>query len=546
MDGPGRPPLPLALQLALAGLAPALVALAAWGLGGVEASGATAFGLGALAATLAAAAWSLRQAAVDRALAQAARAQVPGAAPPPVRLPVTGASRRQAEALDELQRMLERWRAHVAELVARNEALGRRLTLRTRELTTLQDLSTDLARSSDVHQLADEALAALMRTIGEGHASIWARDHEVAGGPVVLLGHRSADASPPGEAGDPVAAVPIGARLARSHGQQFARLEAADGPVVENEARQGLLAWLWTKVTDDSRVGHLYRDTRSWMAAPLRARERVLGVLRVDHPEPDRFGPEQSRLLAAVAGQAALALRQARLTEREREVAVVAERNRIARELHDAVSQSLFAAHMLARSMHQAAGRDDASAAQLRTQAGTIERLIRGTLSEMRLLMFELRPAALEDTPLVELLQLAVGALDARSDVTVTSHLEAGLSVPPPVRVQLYRIVQEALSNVARHSGAAHVGVHWRLVDGVPTLRIVDDGAGFDPRVPRPGHFGLAHMAQRAADIGADWQLVSAPGEGTEITVRLAGAPAPATPVAGAPPSNPSFPEYQP
>jgi signal transduction histidine kinase len=510
------------VQIGLAGVAPSVVALMLRAAGFVDAATALAFALGSGVAAALAASWSLRQARVDQALAHAAAAQQPGAAPTH-RLPALGASRSQVEALAAVQQMLDRWRAHVADLVAQNDALGRRLTLRTRELTTLQGLSTDLARSSDVHQLADDALAALLRTLDEGHASIWVRDHDLAGAPVVLLGHRSAGV-PSVSLSDELGAqvpVPIGARLARSQGQQYDRLEAADGPVVENQARQGLLAWLWTKVTDDSRVGHLYRDTRSWMAVPLRARERVLGVLRVDHPSPDRFGPEQARLLGAVAGQAALALRQVRLMEREREIAVISERNRIARELHDAVSQSLFAAHMLARSMHQATGRDDMQARALNEQAGTLERLIRGTLSEMRLLMFELRPDALESAPLAELLQHAIGALGARDDITVTSHVESDLTVAPKVRVELYRIAQEALSNVARHSAARHAGLHWRRVDGSPTLRIVDDGIGFDPNQPHPGHFGLGHMAQRAADIGARWQVVTAPGEGTEVIVRL-------------------------
>jgi signal transduction histidine kinase len=272
-------------------------------------------------------------------------------------------------------------------------------------------------------------------------------------------------------------------------------------------------------VTDDARTSALYRSTRSWMAVPLSVRERVLGVLRVDHAEPDHFDADRARLLNAVAGQTALAMRHAHLAERERDNAVAAERNRIARDLHDAVSQTLFAANLVAGALNK----EEALPQGARAQAQTLQRLNQGALAEMRMLMFELRPDALATLPLVELLQQAATALAARGEIEVQAAVDP-IDPPQAMRTELYRIAQEALSNVARHSGAHHVHLDWRAgvaqAQGRGRLTVRDDGHGFDAAGAAPaGHFGLANMHERAALIGAKLQVHSAPGEGTTVEV---------------------------
>jgi signal transduction histidine kinase len=183
----------------------------------------------------------------------------------------------------------------------------------------------------------------------------------------------------------------------------------------------------------------------------------------------------------------------------------------------------LFAANVMAGTLAQTTGRTPAPDVQLlHQQAGALEKLTRGALAEMRLLMFELRPDALEQSKLAELLQHAIQALECRGDITVEQNLSSDDALPAPVRIQLYRIAQEALSNIARHSGATHVAVEW--VAGATqraTLRIADNGRGFDPQQRSPGHFGLGNMQSRASEIGAVLTLNSAPGQGAEVRVEL-------------------------
>jgi signal transduction histidine kinase len=259
------------------------------------------------------------------------------------------------------------------------------------------------------------------------------------------------------------------------------------------------------------------------MAVPLRFHEEVLGVMRIDHVEPGFFDNERVRLLAAVGSQAALAMRHTQLQAQGRELAVLNERHRIARDLHDAVSQTLFAAQVLAGSLLQMLRRPvppDNAAVILQVQS--LERLNRAALAEMRLLMFELRPDALENVPLADLLQNTIDTMTTRGDLVVEKSLARDVGFPPALRLHLYRMAQEALSNLVRHSGATRASVEWKVYSpDAAELRILDNGIGFQPDVDRPGHFGLGNMRSRAAEIGARLTIESRPGLGTEVLIQL-------------------------
>lgn len=491
--------------------------LAALGLreGGGEDAGTVWWALiTGLLTTLAAALLALRSARATNDIAQAARALAREDAPPHAHLPYKSATAELHHASTALRRLVEAARQRQQALESRNAALGVKLQSRTQELSSLQDLSIGLAEQGDIGELVTEALGALGQTMDYNSASVWAREGLERQRPVVLMGYRSQDA----DIADLALSDLTGLRLSRANLHRYEQMEADGQPRIENQPRQGLLSWLWEMVTDDARTSALYRNTRAWMAVPLKVREQVLGVLRVDHGQPDHFDEPRARLLQAVASQTALAMRHAHLLARERDIAVLTERNRIARELHDAVSQTLFAANLLAGTLARATHLDPAT----REQAQTLERLNRSALAEMRMLMFELRPDALQGARLTELLQQAVEALAGRSEIETSVQLEAGEGPPPAQRVQLYRVAQEALSNIARHSGASHVHVAWSQPGpGYGRLRISDDGCGFNPDNDRPGHFGVGNMRERAEELGARFSVASRPGEGTHIELEL-------------------------
>jgi signal transduction histidine kinase len=194
------------------------------------------------------------------------------------------------------------------------------------------------------------------------------------------------------------------------------------------------------------------------------------------------------------------------------------ERERVARKLHDALSQTLFAANLLAGTLARAEDLGEAA----RGQALTLERLNRSALADMRMMLFELQPEAIDSVRLPELLQHAVDSLAGRGGVKVTTAISHEPGPPTPVRREVYHIALEALSNIGRHSGASNVHVAWAIqAGGRGRLDILDDGRGFNPEVLSAGCAGLELMQRRAAGMGAELSIKSAPSEGTELKLEI-------------------------
>jgi len=204
------------------------------------------------------------------------------------------------------------------------------------------------------------------------------------------------------------------------------------------------------------------------------------------------------------------------LRQGEMEQAVAAERTRLARELHDAVTQTLFSAGLIAEVLPQVWATNPE---QGRQQLEEVRLLTRGALAEMRTLLLELRPEALTKARMSDLLGQLARAMTGRTGVPVAVTAEGQATLPPTVRVALYRIAQESLNNAARHADAGQVEMRFTRAPGRATLSIRDDGRGFDvERVPQ-GRFGLENMRERAAAIGATIEISSQPGAGTQVTV---------------------------
>lgn len=208
-----------------------------------------------------------------------------------------------------------------------------------------------------------------------------------------------------------------------------------------------------------------------------------------------------------------------RMTGRLREVAASKERQRLARDLHDAVSQSLFSVSLIAEVLPRIYEKDPEAGKE---RLEELRQLTRGALAEMRMLLLELRPAALAETSLPDLLRQLSQAVIGRARIPVDVELADAGDVPPEVAVALYRIAQEALNNVVKHAGAgrARLTLSVSSADGDEALTLVvsDDGCGFDPDDARAGRLGLAIMTERAEAIGAHLEVESAPGRGTRVT----------------------------
>jgi signal transduction histidine kinase len=205
------------------------------------------------------------------------------------------------------------------------------------------------------------------------------------------------------------------------------------------------------------------------------------------------------------------ALRQSEMAK-----AVTAERSRLARELHDAVTQTLFSASLIAEVLPRLWAKDPERGQQ---QLEEVRLLNRGALAEMRSLLLELRPEALAQAKMDDLLRQLGRAMTGRTGVPVSVSVDVQCPLPAEVQVALYRIAQEALNNAAKHAEASQVDVLFQCEENRATLSIRDDGRGFDVGNIPPGHLGLGIMEERASAIGAALEIVSAPGEGTTVYV---------------------------
>lgn len=263
----------------------------------------------------------------------------------------------------------------------------------------------------------------------------------------------------------------------------------------------------------------LLDGARAWMWIPVAAKGRVLGGLCVTQVEPDYFAKHHADLALTVANQAAITMINAELYSNARSLAVLEERQRLARNLHDAVNQSLFSAGLIAEVLPRLWDRDQAEA---RRSLEDLRRLVRGAMAEMRVLLAELRPSSLTDADLGDLLRLLGSAFTGRTSIPAEIEVMGKGELPAETQVAIYRICQEALSNVAKHAGASKVDMSLKQdVHGVK-ITIHDDGSGFDPKLTAPGHYGLSMMQERAEAVAARLTVTSTPGQGTTVTVGWA------------------------
>jgi signal transduction histidine kinase len=256
--------------------------------------------------------------------------------------------------------------------------------------------------------------------------------------------------------------------------------------------------------------------TQVWL--PLQSPGGVLGVLSCSGAEGSP--PERLELayLSLVAAQASSAVDSVRAREAAAGEAAMSERRRLARELHDSLSQSLHGIGLGARTARKLLDRDPVLA---REPIDDVLRLAETSLVEMRALVFDPTPDWLAEKGLVAALDEQIAAVSTRCGVA--THLTLGPEPPAPVMVKeaVYRVAREALQNVARHAGARHLTVRLVATTDHITLEIADDGVGFDPTQPLPGHLGLTSMRERIANVGGGLDLTSTPGRGTRIRARV-------------------------
>jgi signal transduction histidine kinase len=252
-------------------------------------------------------------------------------------------------------------------------------------------------------------------------------------------------------------------------------------------------------------------------AVPVVVGSETFGGLLLNYIRPRLLSPEEIELADVLGDYVALAMENARLRAEVEEAAVAAERSRIAGELHDSVTQALYTSSLIAETLPDVWQRHPEEA--LRT-LDDLRDLTQGALAEMRALLLELRPGALAGRRLSELLHQLTAAMSSRTDLPITTTVSGERVLPERVKIALYRIAREALNNVSKHARASRAWANLQIGPGGTTLRIRDNGRGFDPEAGIAQQIGLNIMRERAEAIGATLTIESQPGRGTEVIVN--------------------------
>jgi len=406
---------------------------------------------------------------------------------------------------DEIEILAEQFNLMSAELDDSYSLLEKKVAERTHELATLNAIATRVSSSLNLNEIMADALERIMELTGMEHGIAY----RIAGGQggMANTGTEAEEAHLRVMAfrGVPPTFADLGDRLPL--GQSAAGEAGRRGePVIWT------LAELPTENALRERLATL--GVEQVIAIPLMTKGRLVGSLNLSTNRSRTYPPEQIALLKTIGQQIGVAVENARLYEQAEQAAITAERSRLARELHDAVTQTLFSANLIADVLPRIWKRNPEEGMQ---NLEELRQLTRGALAEMRTLLLEMRPESLERSDIKSLLTQLADAFIGRVRVPVNLDIQGACELTHEEKIVFYRIAQEALNNIAKHSGARQVDLRLACQPGQMEMIIKDDGLGFDPSTITPDHLGIAIMRERANSIMADLKIESQVGQGTSI-----------------------------
>ena len=379
---------------------------------------------------------------------------------------------------------------------------------RTREATALLEVSRVVASSLDL----GEVLSAILDQLGA------IMDH--TGASILLIRDDSFEFV--AAHSDTGARAQIGARIPSTVGPGMAAaMTRGDVVIIDDVRANEPMAADYRAVIQSVGVPDRppFNVIRSWMSVPLALKERVLGALTISWTAPAYFTADHARLARAFADHAAIAIENAHLFEQAQHGAALEERQRLARDLHDSVSQALYGIALGARTARTQLDRDPAQAAE---PIEYVLSLAEAGIAEMRALIFELRPESLESEGLNAAIRKQVEAVQARHGIQVDFLPCEEPDLPLAVKEAAYRIAQESLTNVLKHSQATQVRVTLASTAVGLELEVEDNGTGFDAAHDFPGHLGLRSMRERAEKSGGRLEISSQAGVGTRVKATFA------------------------
>ncbi|MBN1318712.1 MAG: GAF domain-containing protein [Anaerolineales bacterium] len=371
------------------------------------------------------------------------------------------------------------------------------LRKRAVQLETSAQVGHEITSILDVERLIDRVTSLIAKTFGYYHVGIYLLDRKTN-----KLSFRSGA----GEVGRPA--------LAQGNWLEY------DLDSLNIEAVRSNQTIVVNDVSTDPRYyfNKNLPKTQSELVVPLKVGERIIGTLDVQSTQIDAFSEDDARIIQGLGDQVAVAIENARLYEQSRTLATLEERNRLARDLHDSVTQSLYSLTLMVagwQRMNRVGELSDIEQPLIEMRA-----VAEQALKEMRFLLYELRPPALESEGFLGALHQRLGAVEKRAGVEVRLVVDEIVELNETAEEELYLIAMEALNNALKHAGATSITVNFRVIDDQVELEIADDGQGFDCHGKSRG-VGLASMQERAQKLGGSLMIHSFLGKGTSVKVIL-------------------------
>lgn len=399
---------------------------------------------------------------------------------------------------DEIETLATQFNQMATKLQESYTQLEQRVQERTRELEALNTVAEAVSRSLALDQTLDAALSESLAVMG------------VEAGGIYLLSEKSATLAIASHVGLNASLVESIATLHIGEGISGRVVESNQAIVVDDVSRDPRVPFMSVK----------QEKLRSLISVPLRSKDRVLGTLFAVTYAYRAFTQQEIDLLTAIGHQVGVAVDNAMLYEQAQQLAAMEERGRLARELHDSVTQSLYSLTLLAEGWRRLA-----AAGQLEDPGDALTELGelgQQALKEMRLLVYELRPPDLERDGLLSALQQRLSAVEKRSGVETRILVPESLELPGHIEEDIYRIAQEALNNTLKHASATSVTISLNEHPEHVELEIADNGRGFDyGQIQNGGGMGLANMKERSKKLRGAFNVATAPGEGTKICVEI-------------------------
>jgi two-component system nitrate/nitrite sensor histidine kinase NarX len=395
---------------------------------------------------------------------------------------------------DEIEELADQFNLMSEELDESYSSLEKKVADRTRELAILNSIISVASHSLEIQEILEDALNKTVEQMGfEAGAAF---RFEAGPTATLLVAHRGIE---------PAVAIELMNRyVITSQRDAEAYPKEVTTLGIENFQDEELKDRL-------SQFGF-----QLLVYIPLSTKGRALGFFLLGKPAPSQLSPEELALLSSIGRHVGVAMENARLYEQAEQTAIAGERSRLARELHDAVTQTLFSASLIADVLPKIWERDPEEGMH---NLEELRQLTRGALAEMRTMLLEMRPEALERADLKTLLTQLADAFVGRVRIPVDLEIHGDARPAQEVKIVFYRVAQEALNNIAKHSGARQVELHLDCQPGQMSLLIKDDGLGFDPGSIPSDHLGMGIMRERAASIRASLQIESQIGQGTTVAL---------------------------